>query len=271
MSCKDETGAGGENVVYSEKTKHSAKTVHRLPSNLFNKTTEDVKIPEVFFNLSSDLYPTGRAWRMKECSSFENLHKGLNLSSARLVLDGMDTIETTLPDTFKFGITDIRLWEYRLGLISNESTIITDRRAAVLRKLGFPSNIKARQNAYYMTTQLRKAGFNVSVHENTIPYRTPEEIINIEGEETQHGGTTQHGDNTTHGAGNYDVIANSVEPAEDYAIGGEENLWATFYLANVKISQYATVPAAREREFRELVLKLKPAHTVAFTFINYTS
>jgi len=31
----------------------------------------------------------------------------------------------------------------------------------------------------------------------------------------------------------------------------------------------ATIAANRQEEFRELVLKLKPAHLVAFTFINF--
>ena len=64
-------------------------------------------------------------------------------------------------------------------------------------------------------------------------------------------------------------IANDVNE-ENYSIGGNENLYATFFIASpVSLLEKGTVSNNRKKEFKELVLKLKPAHLVAFTFINY--
>ena len=129
MSCNDEI-LESEKTVHSALTKHAINTPHGFPQ-------EGDSIVDVFFNLSQNLYPTGRAFRMKECSSFELLHKALNLSFGRVVRDAKETIESTFPDTTFFDIEDVNLWEYRLGLISNPDVPIQDRRDAILRKLSF--------------------------------------------------------------------------------------------------------------------------------------
>jgi len=224
----------------------------------------------LLIGLTQNLYPTGRAWYMQENGSFENLHFALNVSHARLIQDAKDTIDSTIPDTNKFIESDADLWEYRLGLISNSAIPIQDRRTAILRKLSYPHNVKARQHPLYIQSQLQLAGFDVYIHENTKPYKTPEDVIALSLVNVQHGPPTQHGDGVQHGSGSFLVVANSLESNESFNVGGSTKLWATFFIAGLNLNDVASIPKEREKEFRELVLKLKPAHTVAFLIINFT-
>lgn len=253
----------------NDKTQHSVKTEfgyntpHKYPDSSINVVDE-------LNSLVNQLYPTGRAWYGPENGVFDKLHEAFNLSFSRLIRDGLLAIDKNIPDNDSFSEEDATLWEYRLGLITNQSVDLQLRRLAIKRKLGHPNNIKARQHPLFIQSQLQAAGFDVFVHQNEPPYQTPLEVLNIELTEVQHGGITQHGNSTQHGGDNFDVIANSIEPIENYAIGGAEYLWATFFIGAEIFGNFATVPLNRLREFKELVIKLKPAHTVAFTFINYT-
>jgi uncharacterized protein YmfQ (DUF2313 family) len=243
-------------------TPHGLGVPHRYPQSTPTLT-------QILIGLTKSLYPTGRAWQMPEFSVFEQFHVALNVSYLRLIDDANFLIESTLPDSTNFAEDDANLWEFRLGLISSVGATLAERRAAILRKLAFPSNIKARQHPFYIQSQIQAAGFDVYVHENTPPYQTPQDILLSVLDDVQHGDPTQHGPSTLHGAGTFSVIANSLDPDEVYSIGPEENLFATFFLSGENINDIATVPLARQREFRELILKLKPAQTVAFTLINY--
>lgn len=250
------------NTQHSPLTEHGYLTPHKYP-------TDDQTIVDELNDLAVQLYPTGRAWYMPEDGVYQNFHRAINLSMARLVQDGRLLIEQTIPDNDSFTAEDATLWEYRLGLITNESLDLEVRKAALRRKLGHPNNVKARQHPVFIEHQLQLAGFDVYVHENTIPYQNPFDILGLSVTEVQHGEPTQHGNGTFHGGNGFDVIANSILPVEQYAFGGDEYLWASFFLGGENLGDFATVPSSRLREFKELVIKLKPAHTVAFTFINY--
>ncbi len=74
--------------------------------------------------------------------------------------------------------------------------------------------------------------------------------------------------------GAFQIIANNVEPQKDanYNIGNETNLRATFFIGGEEFGTRATVPEDRLLEFREMVLKLKPAQTVAaFVIVDFVS
>jgi len=243
-------------------TPHGISTPHRMP------TIPGESLGDIMGGLSRQLYPTGRAWWMQKNGVFDNLHNAINRSFIRIVEDSEATINSVFPDSVKFDINDCELWEYRLGLVSNPSLSLDFRRQMILRKMAFPSNIKARQSRIFIESQLQLAGFNVWVHENLFPYKTPNDVIAISLDLVQHGGDTQHGLGTQHGFSNYDVIANENVINESYSIGSG-NLWATFFIGGEVLGEVANIPSNRILEFKELVLKLKPAHTVAFTFINY--
>lgn len=251
-----------EKTVHSQNTPHGYITSHKYPSN-------DTTVIDTLNDLSVQLYPTGRAWYRPEKGIWEGFHEAINISFARLINDSKNLINQNIPDNDNFNEDDATLWEYRLGLISNTSLDLETRKQAIKRKLGHPNNVKARQHPLFIQNQLQLAGFDVYVHENTVPYKTPESVASTVLGEVQHEDNTQHGDSSQHGGESFTVIANSIEEIESYSIGGDGNLWATFFIGGPSLGDVATVPLARLKEFKELVIKLKPAHTVAFTFINY--
>lgn len=251
-----------EKTTYGYETEHGYDTEHSYPST-------SVGTIDILKNLSTQFYPTGRAWYRPENGVFEKLHEAINLSFFRSINDGKLLIDSLFPDNDNFKSEDATLWEYRLGLLADESTSLELRKQAISRKMGYPNNVKSRQHESFIEKQLQLAGFNVWVHENLPPYQSPIDIAAVSLSNTLHGDPTQHGNATFHGGNSFSVIANSIDEFESYAIGGEQNLWATFFIGAEVLGETATVPASRLREFKELVIKLKPAHLVAFTFVNY--
>lgn len=243
------------------KTPYGYKTPHRMP------TSPEGSAIDIFADLARQLYPTGRAWYMKKGGIFHSLHTAINRSFVRLVQDAQLTLDSCFPDNDNFNENDCALWEYRLGLITNNSLSLAVRKQAILRKMAYPGNVRARQHRLYIESQLQLAGFNVWVHKNLPPYQTPDDIVSLGLAATQHGGSTQHGIGTQHGSVGFQVIANSSSPNESYSVGS--NLWATFFIGGENLGDMANVPASRLQEFKELVLKLKPAEKVAFIFVNF--
>jgi len=258
-----------KSTQHNFKTPHGFNTPHRWPQD------SAISLTNILIELVRDLYPTGRAFRIQENSVFESFHKALDVSMIRLIDASKLTIDKSFPDNKNFTEGDATLWEYRLGLFINPAVDLESRKLAIKRKMAYPSNIKARQHPLFIQGQLQLAGFDVWVHENgfmeagEIVYKTPNQIAASSPDNVQHGSPTQHGLGTQHGSVGYDVIANDIDQDESYSVGGEQNLWATFFIGGEQLGSLANIPEERKREFRELVLKLKPAHTVVFPFINY--
>ena len=247
-------------TMHGLNTPHGSRTPHRYPTN-------GESLTDIFSDLITKLYPTGRAFYMQKNGVFDLFHQAINRSFIRVIQDARLTIEGVIPTSDEFTGDDALLWEYRLGLPTNLSLSLEERKQAILRKMAYPNNIKARQHPSFIESQLQLAGFDVYVHENTPPYKTPDDVATLNLGTIQHGGDTQHGNSVQHGSANYDIIANYPTVNENYSVGG--NLWATFFIGGSTLGSSANIPQNRLVEFKELVLKLKPAHTVAFTFINF--
>lgn len=250
-----------EKTVHKSTTPHGYSTPHKYPS-------ESTSNLDKLDDLAVQLYPTGRAWHKPEGGKFDLFHKALNLSFVRLIEESNQLINGTFPDNEFFTDQDASLWEYRLGLITNEDLDIEIRKKAISRKIGHPNNLRARQGIKFIEDQLRSLDFDVYIHENLPPYVTPLEAGNVSISEVQHRDSLQHGDSTQHGGDSFSLIANSIEQLESFAVG-EDNLWATFFIGGPNLGDIAQIPLSRLKEFKELVIKLKPAHLVAFTFINF--
>jgi uncharacterized protein YmfQ (DUF2313 family) len=227
-------------------------------------------------SLSKQLFPTGRAFRIPVDSYFENLLKGLVLSEERFFNDAKSVIDSTFPDNANFSTQDAAIMEKRLGLITNTSVSLSDRKKAIIRKLNFPGTIKARQARTYLEAELQKAGFNVYVYENRFDdgmggytTKTPLQVAGSGVITKQRHGQRRHGQ-IRHGSLFTHKVVNHLEENLDAIFDTGSNLDSTFFVGGTPLGTIANVPAAREKEFRQLILKIKPTQTVAFLFINFT-
>jgi hypothetical protein len=257
-----------DNRTVHGKFRFGFKTKHRFPT-----TSKD---GQELIDMVNLLYPTGRVWLLPEKGSFRSIHDVINNSIIKVKDFCNEMIDSYFPDNDNFTEEDCDFWENKLGLITSNSLSLEKRKEIILRKIAFPQNIKARQGLDYIQSQIDLYGFDVKIYENIFIdengnyyHANPVDVIGEASLTTQHGFPTQHGQSTQHGNGSFDIIANNIRD-EVYSIGGNQNLWATFFIAS-KDSLYmgATVPNERKKEFKELILKLKPAHLIAFCLINY--
>ncbi len=220
-------------------------------------------------------YPTGRAFRMQEGNNMYALHSGLAVSEVQSYEDSMAIMYSILPDNGFFTSDDATDWERRLGLITNLSTPLADREAAIRRKMAAPGVQPAHGHYLYLERQLQAAGFNVWVHENLFyTYPTGYESVppnTLYGNtyfKTARHGMFNHGQRL-HGGYYTNKIANSIYQEEDnnFQLGG--SFASTFFIGGQTIGTYANVLAVREVEFRQLILQIKQVQSIGFLQINY--
>lgn len=226
-------------------------------------------------SLTRQLYPTGRAFKMPVDGYLEALHKGLGQSESRAWADAVSIFDNILPDNDNFTEQDATDWENRLGLITAEGVSLADRKLAIKRKINFPGAQPARQHYLFLQNQLQAAGFNVYVFENRFSdgmggYTTqaPLDITAGVGSVGAQHGDFQHGD-FQHGAYYNNIIANHIDEDIDIAFNVGLNLRSTFFIGDNPLGSFIIIDAKRKDEFRQLILKLKPAQTVGFLFVNY--
>lgn len=232
-------------------------------------------IVEKIVKLSRQLFPTGRAFRLKDEAGI--LMRALSQSEKRAYNDALSIRDSALPDNANFSVDDATDWERRLGLITNSLVSLDDRKMAIQRKMNHPGNIPARQAAVYMEGQLQAAGFNVFVFANRFDdgiggfeTKTPEEFspgypIN----DIEFSDDLEFGDDVEFGGIYANQIANSIYQEVDDFFDTGDNLVNTFFIGGEVAGDYADVDAEREIEFRQLILKLKPQHSAGFLLINY--
>jgi hypothetical protein len=222
-----------------------------------------------FVRLAKQLYPTGRAWILKKTSTFHKFHEALAVSENNYYQALQGILNSILPDNDNFSEEDAENWERALGMYINPDVSLNDRKLAILRKIKHPGDIPARQHYLYIEGQLRDAGFDVYVHKNIVPASNPPVVFNPI--VPIYGGFNYAGNVYGNTGSTYTLIANHVDEIldENYSIGGYDNLRATFFIGGATWQSYANVPIERKGEFRELILKLKPAQTVGFLLINY--
>lgn len=225
--------------------------------------------------LTRQLYPTGRAWKMPIFGDLEKFHRACAEMETQAYEDAVSFLKSLLPDNSVFSSDDATDWERRLGIVTNLSTPLADRKAAIIRKLQAPGRNPAKAHYLYIQQQLQLAGFDVYVHENMNPlypsgYTEYNPITlnsnifsNFYHGDAQHG-VYQHGGFINH------VVANSIDNDLDIGFDTGENLRCTFFIGGQTLGTYATVPASREIEFRQLILQLKPVQNIAFLYITYT-
>jgi hypothetical protein len=123
-------------------------------------------LSQTILNLTKRFYPKGRAFRIPVGSLLESFHVGLAVSEAKAYSDAVSILDSIIPDNDNFTEEDATTWERRLGLITNDTVPLADRKLAIIRKMNHPGTIKARQHYLYLERELRAVGFNVRVTEN---------------------------------------------------------------------------------------------------------
>jgi hypothetical protein len=246
-----------------------------------------------FLQLTKQLYPRGRAWKLFNNSWFERLHKGLAVSESRAYGDAVAILNSILPDNDNFTAEDATDWERRLGLINNPLVDLADRKLAIIRKMNHPGTIKARQHYLYIQGQLQAAGFDVYVYENfgellpadfiVIPEIASLDEANLD--EFNLGDTTTvypelfgfaNLDEFNLGEFNLDEevylnkIVNNIPTQADSFFDIGQTSRATFFIGGFPQGTFANVPLVRRDEFRKLILTLKPVQNVGYLLINYT-
>ncbi len=242
--------------------------------------------------LTRQLFPTGRAFGNKENGVNEKLYSATDKNMAKTASDANSVLDAILPDNDNFTADDATRWEERLGLITNTSVSLSDRKAAIIRKMNHPGDIPARQSRDYLEDRLRAAGFDVYVYENE--GLTIEEFLLLDGQTTQLGqnqlgnfqlsnvysyysgyfdivqlGQTQLGQSNLAEQHFENIIANNIEELKDtpFNLGG--NITRTFFIGGATKGSFADVDLNRKDEFRQLILKLKPVKSVGYLLINY--
>lgn len=234
---------------------------------------------DILLRLAKRLYPKGRAWKIPFLGDFEKLHKGLAKSENKLVQAAMSVLDSTLPDNDNFDTADAANWERCLGLTYQPGTTLADRKAAIKTHLNHPGTIAARQTAAYIESVLRSANFDVYVYENRFlegsppdwVTKTPAEVLGVPAGYAALGNFELGELNLASEwvDGNITIIANHVEDDLDADFGFGDNLRSTFYIAGSAITAFADVDAVRKKEFRQLIMRLKPQQAVGVLFVNY--
>jgi uncharacterized protein YmfQ (DUF2313 family) len=212
--------------------------------------------------LTKQLLPTGRAWKVPKGGYLEKLLSGLAESEARVDNFALSTLQRILPDNADFTADDAAEWERRLGLpVLPSYTNLAARKAIILRKYQFPAGKICRQNWRYIQDQLRLCGFDVYVHENlngalSVTYTN----------DFQHGFDTEHGVDTEMGSSSIDLIANQIKKGETFDL---DNSRGVFFICGETYPNPGQVSPDLVETFRQLVLMMKPANSVAVLIINY--
>lgn len=246
--------------------------------------------------LSAQLLPTGRAFKGPVGGWMKALIAALSISEASAYQDALSIYDSILPDRYDpslpdslqvFTGQDCTDWETRLGLavydpngpnIPGYIPNLQTRYMAILRKINYPGRFQSRTNYQNIQGQLQAAGFNVYVYENrffiggqwvtvnpaSIGLGTDVSILQY--------GQRQYGQRQYGGIWD-NLVVNYLRVSDDQLFNTSSDLSATFFIGGPDLSTpataYANVPLARQAEFRQLILKLKPCSTVAYLFISY--
>jgi len=228
--------------------------------------------------LVAQLYPKGRAFKMVVEGYRESLHRAIAIRKEVLLNDILSTFDSAIPDNANFTSGDASAWEKRLGMVTDTTVDLEDRKAAIIRKMNYPGQYAARGHYLFLQEQLKKAGFAVFVYENRFDdglggYYTKDPLsLGGTGVSNQYG-DFQYGD-SQYGSYFDQIIANNLDAELDRGFDVGANLKSTFFIGGEKVGaeysgEVADVPANREVEFRQLVLQLKPVQTIGYLFINY--
>jgi hypothetical protein len=247
-------------LFYDEKLYIIDSGNHRVQIYSVVLTLNVPRFVEILMRLTKQLYPTGRAFWLSGIVNYYRMHEGLAYSESRAVEKMRSILYSILPDNENFSEEDAMEWERALGIMTNTELSLTTRKQTIYGRMQFPGSDNARLGANFLTIQLQNNGFDVYVKYNTADSGTSSDPTGYD----------------------YTIIANSIDETEDADFfsgqSDPENpyatqLKATFFVCGEGGSSpnwdRAEVEEDRKKEFRELLLKIKPAWMVGFLYIDY--
>jgi len=159
--------------------------------------------------------------------------------------------------------------------------------------MNHPGEIPARQSDDYLQQQLQAAGFNVYVHRNSTDITVGSAIAIAAGIAicgTAICGTAICGSEysafsewfyeeqcgsaicgTAICGGKYynNKVVNWIDYVKDIFFNIGDNNRSTFFIGGQVFGTFTNVDVERREEFRQLILRLKPVHSVAYLLIDY--
>jgi len=226
--------------------------------------------------LTIQLLPEGRAFKMKD-GGLNHRRESVFADIVGGTLDDVHGIlDSILADNNNFTEDDATKWEVRLGMIVQDSSVpLQDRKDAILRKYNHPGTIVARQSSDYIEGQLILAGFtNVKVYGN-IDRLPPVAYVGIQATGiAECGGDCQYSEEIEYGqleegAVFENMIANHIDEQPDKYFDIGDNLSGIFYISGATLGDFINIDINRKDEFRQLLMKLKPANQAGVLFVNY--
>lgn len=217
--------------------------------------------------LTKQLYPTGIAFKVAPNSWREAFLRALRKSEVRAYQDALSIAHGLLPDNDQFTVADAEAWEETLKIPYTTGLSLSQRKAAIARRIAHPAGVLNRQSANYLKAQIESAGFGICTVTNNEDEITPNVQLGVSLEVYQLA-DAQIGEGQS-GATYPDKIINSLVPVYDKNYyWGENNLIPSFFISGIDALTPLDIPTAREEEFRSLVLRVKPCQTVAYLNIN---
>jgi hypothetical protein len=215
--------------------------------------------------LIKQLFPTGIAFRLTFSSVFKKIMYSLGISHQIVATRALSIFDKLLMDNNNLVDADLTLWEQRLGLVVSPIGLSIDqRKSLILQAYIFPGTQIYRQNWRFIQWEIQQAGFtNLFVFENTIP-------IDVYNNNNFNLNSHRLGQYRLNQQGiQYELVANSSNPSEIFDLGNSNNSKSCFFICGSTFGTFSTVPTFLHVILRQLILKLKPANTVAVLMINW--
>lgn len=248
-----------------------------------------MSVKDKIISLTGQLYPKGRVFNFLSGGWFKTIHEALAISESEAWDDANSVIfNSLLPDNPLFDVADAEIWEERFKIPFSSGATLEQRKAAILRKWRYPGTVKARAHRLFIQSQLQLAGFDVVLYENRVDDGsggiTTIDPYGFSG--FQHG-EFEHGE-FEHGEFGMELLVNYIDSERDSTFDIGSSFATTFFVASssfgtvdslgVTTPDYsasasdilANVPLVRRDEFRELLLRLKPAKTIGVLLVNWS-
>lgn len=235
-----------------------------------------------------------------ETSPSKRLVNAFLKSIERYYADLLSLLDQILADNDGFDEIDTANWERVFGLIAGSLTL-DERKINIINRQGYPNGEIERSTAEFIEAELQASGFDVYIQENRFPDGAGGWLVDdpdLAGTLPEQLGLSQMGIAEMNGdipGLDFTIIANYIDEDLDETyfdtvfqqnelgvaelgefelstfapMTRDEELRFTFFIGGQSYPSEATVPVSRKDEFRQLALRLKQNHNIAFAYINY--